>query len=79
MAIVPGRGNEFGVALVDVSTGEFTTTEYEGAAGLQALADEIAVLRPREVLVPAGSDIVSRLGEIRPCATARDDGRGLDV
>jgi DNA mismatch repair protein MutS len=66
MAIVPGRGGEFGVALVDVSTGEFTTTEYEGAAGLQALADEIAVLRPREVLVPADSDVVTRLGEIAP-------------
>jgi DNA mismatch repair protein MutS len=66
MAIVPGRGGEFGVALVDVSTGEFTTTEYEGAPGLQALADEISVVRPREVLVPADSDVVSRLGEIAP-------------
>jgi DNA mismatch repair protein MutS len=41
-----------GVALLDVSTGEFTATEYAGADGLQAFADEVAVLRPREVIVP---------------------------
>jgi DNA mismatch repair protein MutS len=45
----------FGVALIDLSTGEFTTAEYHGAEGLQALADEIAVLRPREIVVPGGS------------------------
>jgi DNA mismatch repair protein MutS len=41
-----------GVALLDVSTGEFTATEYSGADGLQTLADELAVLRPREIVVP---------------------------
>jgi DNA mismatch repair protein MutS len=45
----------FGVALIDLSTGEFTTAEYRGHAGLQSLADEIAVLRPREIVVPGGS------------------------
>jgi DNA mismatch repair protein MutS len=44
-----------GVALIDVSTGEFTTAEYRGADGLQALADEIAVIKPREIVVPGGS------------------------
>jgi DNA mismatch repair protein MutS len=42
-----------GVALLDVSTGEFSATEYPGADGAQAFADEIAVLRPREVIVAA--------------------------
>jgi DNA mismatch repair protein MutS len=46
---VPGA---VGVALVDLSTGEFTSAEYEGAVGLQALADEMGVLRPREIVVP---------------------------
>src|SRR5882757_1404760 len=41
-----------GVALLDLSTGEFTAAEYTGADGLQALADELAVLRPREIIVP---------------------------
>jgi len=41
-----------GVALLDVSTGEFTATEYAGVEGQQAFADELMVLRPREVIVP---------------------------
>ncbi len=50
-----------GVALLDVSTGEFSATEYLGADGLQAFADELTVLRPREVIVahdPGTLDIV---------------------
>src|SRR5438552_4459130 len=42
-----GAPDRYGVALLDLSTGEFTTAEYHGADGLQALADEIATLRPR--------------------------------
>ncbi|MBP7568462.1 MAG: DNA mismatch repair protein MutS [Acidobacteria bacterium] len=41
-----------GAALVDLSTGEFTAAEYSGPAGLQALADELGVLRPREIVIP---------------------------
>lgn len=57
MAVAP-RGRDprapdgLGVALLDVSTGEFSATEYVGADALQALTDELAVLRPREVVVP---------------------------
>ena len=58
MAIVapwPARSDAdvIGVALLDLSTGEFTAAEYRGADGLQALADELAVLQPREIIVPA--------------------------
>jgi DNA mismatch repair protein MutS len=49
-----GSGDTLGVALLDLSTGEFTTAEYHGRDGLQALADEVAVLRPREIVVPEG-------------------------
>src|SRR5262245_45495867 len=55
----PGLG--FGAALLDLSTGEFTATEYPGSDGLAALSDELAVLRPREVLAPVGCDEVSVL------------------
>ncbi|MBA2605184.1 MAG: DNA mismatch repair protein MutS [Acidobacteria bacterium] len=56
MAIVPAApGPGFGVALLDLSTGEFTTAEYHGEECRQALQDELAVLRPREVVVPQGS------------------------
>ena len=53
-----------GVALIDLSTGEFTVAEYRGAEGLQALGDEIVVLRPREIVLPSGSDIGEKLPEI---------------
>ena len=59
MSIVgPGSKGDlsYGVALLDVSTGEFTTAEYEGPAGLQSLSDEIATLRPREIVVPTMSE-----------------------
>ena len=60
----PGPG--FGVALLDVSTGEFTTAEYSGTDGQQALADELRVLRPREVLVPDGlAEIQALVAELR--------------
>ena len=47
-------GGMIGVALLDLSTGEFSAAEYAGAGGMQALADELAVLRPREIIVPGG-------------------------
>src|SRR5215217_3838383 len=50
-----GRAKDIGVALLDLSTGEFNTAEYHGEEGWQALADEIATLRPREIVVAAES------------------------
>src|SRR5712671_3039814 len=67
MAVAPAvRGPErhalqtVGVALLDVSTGEFTAAEYRGPDGLRALADELAVLRPREIIVPAEAIVDGR-------------------
>src|SRR4051795_12299234 len=54
MAVAPGK-DSVGVALLDLSTGEFNAAEYAGAGGLQALSDELAVLRPREIIVPDGN------------------------
>src|SRR4029077_15816878 len=45
-----------GVALLDLSTGEFTAAEYSGDEGMQAFADELAVLRPREIVVAEGGN-----------------------
>jgi DNA mismatch repair protein MutS len=61
MAIAPTSGAgrrppSYGVALLDLSTGEFDAAEYAGDEGLQALEDEIVVLRPREIIVAAGYD-----------------------
>ena len=61
---IADAGESCGVALIDLSTGEFTAAEYRGPEGLQALGDEIAVLRPREVIVAAESTVQARLPEI---------------
>ena len=51
---IAGAATSYGVALLDVSTGEFTTAEYNGTVGRQALVDELAILRPREIVAPEG-------------------------
>jgi DNA mismatch repair protein MutS len=67
MAVAPAHpGPGYGVALLDLSTGEFTTAEYAGADGRRALADELAVLRPREIVSPSGfDDITALVNELR--------------
>jgi DNA mismatch repair protein MutS len=63
----PGPG--FGAALLDLSTGEFTTAEYGGVDGRAALADELAILRPREALAPDGfEDAASLLASAQSAA-----------
>src|SRR6188474_2726235 len=68
----------FGAALIDLSTGEFSAAEYQGAAGLEALADEVAVLRPREIVVSADEQkptIVERivaLTRVEPSVTSTE-------
>lgn len=41
-----------GLAYVDLSTGEFCTTEFSGEKAEARLRDELGVLRPREILLP---------------------------
>jgi DNA mismatch repair protein MutS len=49
-----------GAALLDLSTGEFSAAEYSGDDGQQALADELAVLKPREVVVAADANVAEQ-------------------
>jgi DNA mismatch repair protein MutS len=41
-----------GLALVDLSTGEFLATEFSGVRAEEMLRDELLLLRPRETLLP---------------------------
>ncbi|MGH9745502.1 MAG: DNA mismatch repair protein MutS [Candidatus Acidiferrales bacterium] len=41
-----------GLAVVDLSTGEFRATEFSGEKAEARLRDELGILRPREVLLP---------------------------
>ena len=64
-----------GAALLDLSTGEFSTAEYAGPDGLQALADELSVLHPRELVVPMEFDVAALLPSLRDgIAVTRLDG-----
>jgi DNA mismatch repair protein MutS len=79
MAIVAtgARDGMFGAALVDLSTGEFSAAEYQGTAGFEALADEVAVLRPREIVVSSDQQpsIVEKLvaqTRVEPAVTTAD-------
>lgn len=49
VAVAP-RGLEYGLALTDVSTGEFRCTQVQG---YPALGHELGRIRPREVVIPA--------------------------
>jgi DNA mismatch repair protein MutS len=64
MALARGAAADvFGVALLDVSTGEFSAAEYCGRDGVRALTDELQVLKPREIVVPAAADPQAMNGE----------------
>ncbi|MDE3109818.1 MAG: DNA mismatch repair protein MutS, partial [Acidobacteriota bacterium] len=41
-----------GIAYVDLSTGEFRATEFQGPTAEARLRDELEILRPREILLP---------------------------
>jgi DNA mismatch repair protein MutS len=52
-----GDNGVFGLALLDVSTGEFRVTEV---ASINDLEDELARFTPSEVLIPDSDDVLSR-------------------
>ncbi|MEO6213979.1 MAG: DNA mismatch repair protein MutS, partial [Vicinamibacterales bacterium] len=70
MAVGPAQpGPGFGVALIDLSTGEFSTAEFTGAGARQALSDELAILRPREIVAPTAlADVRALVDELRLAA-----------
>jgi DNA mismatch repair protein MutS len=51
-AVAKDAAGTFGMAYVDLSTGEFQATEFSGVGAAEALRDELQLLRPRETLLP---------------------------
>jgi DNA mismatch repair protein MutS len=51
-AVAKDAAGTLGMAYVDLSTGEFQTTEFGGVGAAEALRDELQLLRPRETLLP---------------------------
>jgi DNA mismatch repair protein MutS len=54
LASVAGVGSVWGVALLDLSTGEFRATEFAGAGGWAGAVDELGRTRPVELLYAKG-------------------------
>src|SRR5262245_6028627 len=73
LAAIAGTGSSWGLAFLDVSTGEFAATEFDGAAAMSSLAAELAVLRPKEVLAPDGVDVARCLPSLAPPRVTRLD------
>ena len=72
LAAVNPAGKGFGLAVVDLTTGDFLTTELEDAAALLA---ELERLRPAEILLPAEQVSLSELlgGRVRGGTMAQND------
>jgi DNA mismatch repair protein MutS len=60
------------VALLDVSTGEFRTAEFQGAKARQQAIEELLLASPSEVLMATSAEVISALGRI-PTRTRVDD------
>lgn len=52
LAAISGSGSAMGAAFIDVSTGEFSTTEFGGDKAWQRLWEEIESYNPKEILYP---------------------------
>ncbi|HUL73902.1 MAG TPA: DNA mismatch repair protein MutS [Vicinamibacterales bacterium] len=65
-AIVPAGlvSPAWGLAFLDVSTGEFAAAEFAGADAAAAVSAELAVLRPRELLAAETSQIDAALSPL---------------
>ncbi len=57
----PSAHAAVGLAALEVSTGEFWITEFDGPQALDRAADELARLEPRELLFPGQADTLTSL------------------
>jgi DNA mismatch repair protein MutS len=79
LAAVAQLGDSVGFSALDLSTGEFRATEFQGETASERIQDELQQLRPREVLFASATPLFdqarsTRLGEPRCYAeTPLDD------
>lgn len=79
-AVAFGAGSTptVGIAFLDTSTGEFAATECSGPGARAAVAAELAVIRPKELLVADEADITDLLPVFATVRTTRVEGWMLD-
>jgi DNA mismatch repair protein MutS len=69
---VEGKSSVCAIALLDVSTGEFRTAEFQGPTARQQAVDEILKAEPREMLLAASAELAPALERI-PARTRIED------
>ncbi len=78
----PTRPLAFGLALVDISTGEFATTQIEDADATQKLCDELQRVQASEIVLPralaADAEFVARLTALHPARISPVEDRACD-
>ena len=57
LAAVVEHNGAMGLALADLSTGDFRATEFAGPEAELRLRDELERMRPREILLPSGARV----------------------
>ena len=76
VAIAPGEEG-YGLAAVELSTGEFSTTQVEGPDARERLLEELECLRPSEYVLPPSlaqdEKFIARLLEIRKARISPED------
>ncbi|MEW5718804.1 MAG: DNA mismatch repair protein MutS [Chloroflexota bacterium] len=74
---------QFGLSLVDISTGEFATTQIDGADAEARLLDELQRVQASEIVLPQSlandEELVARVKAIRPVRISPIDDRACDA
>jgi len=52
LASICGSGEGMGLSVLDLSTGEFLATQFQGAAAWQGIQEQLEVFSPRELIFP---------------------------
>ncbi|HXE90409.1 MAG TPA: DNA mismatch repair protein MutS [Terriglobales bacterium] len=79
LAAVAQTGEAAGFAALDLSTGEFRATEFRGADAVRRVAEELAQLRPREVLYASSLPLFERSSQRSAISNQEDGARGQDA
>ena len=69
-----GATTTLGFAALDLSTGEFRTTEFSGVDAERRLADELQTVRPREVLFAGSAPLFAASSTSQPTLAAAREG-----
>lgn len=63
LAAVCGAGEGMGLALLDLSTGEFLATQFAGTEAWTKIQEQLEVFAPREIICPASLEKMLRPGQ----------------